>query len=100
MATLEQEEIQGVATPEDEYDITEVDILEEEYVETNITREDQYTEYPGVNHCTETNNSMPGNPPGHILTNNNNTPKVETVKNDSDTEEDGNENEEKRQGRV
>ena len=31
---------------------------------------------------------MPGNPPGPIPTNNKNTPKVETVNDDSDVEED------------
>ena len=39
---------------------------------------DQNTEYPGVNHTIGANNSMPGNPPGLIPTNGNNTPKVET----------------------
>ena len=37
---------------------------------------------------------MPGNPPGHIPTNNNNTPKVETIDDKYNTKEDENENEE------
>ena len=37
---------------------------------------------------------MPGNPPGPTLTNDNNTPKVETFDNDPDTEEDKTENKE------
>ena len=37
---------------------------------------------------------MPGNPPGLIPTNNNNTPKLETADDESDTEEDETENEE------
>ena len=50
---------------------------------------DQTIEDPGVN----INNAMTGNPPGPTSTNNNNTPKVETV-NESDAEEDETENEE------
>ena len=54
---------------------------------------DQNTEDPGVNHTTVANNAMLGNPPGPIPTNDNNTPKVETV-DESDAEEDETENEE------
>ena len=49
---------------------------------------DQNIEYPEVNYTTEANKAMPGNPPGSIPTNHKNTPKVETVDDDSDTEED------------
>ena len=50
---------------------------------------DQNTEDPGVN----INNSMSGNLPEHTSTNNNNTPKFDTV-DDSDAKGDENENEE------
>ena len=50
---------------------------------------DQNIEDPGVN----INNAMTGNPPDPTSTNNNNTPKVETV-NESDTKEDKNGNKE------
>ena len=49
---------------------------------------DQYTEDPGVNYPTGANNSMPENPPGPIPTKYNNTPKVETVDDESNTKED------------
>ena len=70
-----------------------MDILEEEDKNTEITGVDQNTEDPGVNHTTGENNSMPGNNPGPIPTNDNNTPKVETV-GESDTEEEETENKE------
>ena len=65
-----------------------MDIPEEEYEDTDITVVDKNTEYSVVNHTTGANNAMPGNPPGLIPTNNNNTPKLETVDDESDTEED------------
>ena len=71
-----------------------MDILEEEDEETEITGLDQETEDPGANHPTGENNTIHGNPPGHIPTNNNNAPKVETVNNEYDTEEDKTENKE------
>ena len=40
---------------------------------------DQNTEDSGVNHTTEGNKSMPGNPPEPNPTNDKNRPKVETV---------------------
>ena len=55
---------------------------------------DQDTEYPGMNQLTGANNAMPGDPPGHIPTNDNKTPKVKTVDDKPDTEEDKPENEE------
>ena len=82
-----QEEIPGVKTPEEEVEITEVDIPEEEDDNTEITRVYQNTEYPGVNHTTGANNTMPGNPPEPTSTKYNNTPKVETV-DEPDAEED------------
>ena len=72
-------------TPEEEVEITEVDIPEEEDDNTEITRVYQNTEYPGVNHITGANNTMPENPPEPTSTKDNNTLKVETVK-DSDAE--------------
>ena len=59
-----------------------------------ITGVDQNTEDIVVNYTTGGNNVMSGNPSGPIHTNNNNTSKVETVDNESDTEEDKFENEE------
>ena len=56
---------------------------------------DQDKEDPGVNQPTGKNNSMPGNSPGLIPKNDNNTPKVETVGDKPDTEEDETENEER-----
>ena len=55
---------------------------------------DQDTEDPGVNHPKGSNNTIPGNSPGPIPTNDNNMPKVETVNDKSDTEEDETETEE------
>ena len=55
---------------------------------------DQNIEDPGVNHITGSNNAMHGDRPGPIPKNNNNTPKVETVSDNSETEEDKTENEE------
>ena len=78
MTTTYQEEIPGVTTPEEEDEIIEVDIPEEEDENMEITGVDQNISYPGLNHTTGANNSMPGNPPGPIPTNDNNTPKVET----------------------
>ena len=88
MATPDQEEIPGVATPEEEAKVSELDLPEEEDGETKITGVDQYTEDPGVNHPTGANNAMSENPPGPIPTNNHNTPNVETIVDESDTEED------------
>ena len=65
-----------------------MDIPEEEYVNTEIIEVDQNTEDPGVNHITGANNSMPGNPTWPIPTNDNNTPKVDTVDDESNKEED------------
>ena len=84
----DQEEMLGLETPEEEEETTEVDIPEEEDEDTKITWVDQNIEYPEVNYTTEANKAMPGNPPGPIPTNHKNTPKVETVDDDSDTEED------------
>ena len=84
-----QEEIPGVKTPEEEEEITEMEIPEEEDENIEIKGVDQNTEYSGVN----LNNAMPGNPPETTPTNNNNTPKVETV-DESDAEEVENWNEE------
>ena len=86
VATPDQEEIPGVTTPEEEEEIQEVDILEEEDENTEITGVDQNIEDPGVNHTTGTNNAMPENPTGPIPTKNINMPKVETV-DESDAEE-------------
>ena len=47
-----------------------------------------------MNLPTGENNAMPGNYPGPIPTNDNNTPNVDTVKDKYDTEEDETENEE------
>ena len=94
VTTPDQEEIPVVETPEEEEEIPEADIPEEEDEETEITLMDQNTEDPGVNQPTGGNNAMPGNPPGHIPTNDNNTHKMETVDNKPDTEEDNITNEE------
>ena len=94
VATPDQEEILGVTTPEEEEEIPEVEIPEEEYEETEIPGVDQDTEDTGVSNPTGANHAMPGNPPGPIPTNDNNMLKVETVDDESDTEEDKNENEE------
>ena len=72
-----------------------MEILEEEYEETKVIGVDQDTEDPGGNHPTGANNAVPGNPTGTIPTNNNNTPKMETIDDNSDTEEDETENKEK-----
>ena len=53
---------------------------------------DQDTEDPVVNHPIGSNKTMHGNPPGPIPTNDNNMPKVETVDDEPDTEEDKTEN--------
>ena len=84
-----QVEIPGVTPPEEEEDITDMDIPEEDDENTEIVGVDQNTEDPGVN----SNNAMPGNPPEPTPTNDNNTPKVESV-DKSDAKEDRNENEE------
>ena len=94
VTTPYQEEIPGMATPEEEEEIPEVDIPEEEDEYTDITGVYQNTEYPGVNHTTGSNNAIPGNPPWPINTNNNNTTKVDTVDDKSDTEEEKTKNEE------
>ena len=70
-----------------------MDIPEEEDVNTEIIEVDQNTEDTGVNHITGANNSMPGNPTWPIPTNDNNTPKVDTV-DESDAKENENENKE------
>ena len=69
-------------------------IPEEEDENTEITGVDQNTDNPGLNHTIGASNAMPENPPDPTPTNYNNTPKVETV-DESDTEEDETENEEK-----
>ena len=69
-------------------------IPEEEDEDTYIIGVDQNTKDPGVNHTTGANNAIYGNPTGRILTNNKNMPKVETVDNKSNTEEDETENKE------
>ena len=94
METPDQAGIPGVATLEKEEVIQEVNIPEEEDDYTDITRVDQNIEDPGVNHITGSNNAMHGDRPGPIPKNNNNTPKVETVSDNSETEEDKTENEE------
>ena len=86
--TPHQEEITGVSKPEEEEQIPEVEIQEEEYEDTEITGVDQNTEYTGVNHTTGENKAMPCNPPGPIPQKYNNTPKVETVDDESNKEED------------
>ena len=79
-------------TPEEEEEIPEADIPEEEDEDTEITGVNKNTEDSGVNHTKDSKNAMPGNPPGPISTNDNNTPKVETVNDESDTVEDETEN--------
>ena len=69
-------------------------IPEEEDEDTYIIGVDQNTKDPGVNHTTGANNAIYGNPTGRILTNKQNMPKVETVDNKSNTEEDETENKE------
>ena len=65
-----------------------MDIPEEEDLDADITGVDQNAEDPGVNHTTGANNAMPGNPPGPIPTNDKNTPKVDTVDDKYNIEED------------
>ena len=74
-------------------------IPEEEDNNTEVTEVDENTEDPGLNHTTWGNNTVPGNPPGPIPTNDKNTPKVETVNDESNAEEDETENEETIQGK-
>ena len=69
-------------------------IPEEEDNNTEVTEVDENTEDPGLNHTTWGNNTVPGNPPGPIPTNDNNTPKVGTVDDESDSEEEKSENKE------
>ena len=85
-------EIPGETTPEEE-EIPEVGITEEEDENMENTGVYQNTEDLWVNHTTGANNAMPGNPPGPIPINDNNTPKVEMVKK-SNAGEDESENEE------
>ena len=81
-----QEETPGVTTTEEEEEIQEMEIPEDQYENKEITGLDQNIEDPGVNHTTGTNNAMPENPTGPIPTKNINMPKVETV-DESDAEE-------------
>ena len=77
-----------------------MEIPEEGNEKIEILGVGQDIEDPGVSNPKEEEKSMPGNPPGPIPTNYNNTPEVETpsdvvtINNESNTKEDENENEE------
>ena len=80
-----QHEIPGEKTPNHREKIPGVTTTEEEEENKEISGVHQNTENPGVN----INNAMPGNPLEPTSTNDNNTPKLETV-DESDAEEDEN----------